>query len=155
GTEDLQLEYEAPQRPALTRVLRWRVTMIAMVLGLRDFAGVASITLASVFLQKAHHYSVQQAGFALGIMMLMAVIINPVAVFISPGRRRLPMLSGVLVLGGLTVALTPHVPAWFIVPLLCIFQMFQLSSYAVSDAAMLERVVPDLRGRVVGLFLTL
>ena len=32
---------------------------------------------------------------------------------------------------------------------------FQLGSYAVSDAAILERVPPQVRGRVVGLFLSI
>ena len=44
--------------------------------------------------------------------------------------------------------------AW-ILPLMCAFQACQLGSYAVSDAAMLERVPAEVRGRVVGLFLTI
>jgi MFS family permease len=43
----------------------------------------------------------------------------------------------------------------FVLPLLALFQACQLGSYAISDAAMLERVEPAVRGRVVGLFLTL
>src|SRR5205823_1259531 len=43
----------------------------------------------------------------------------------------------------------------FILPVMMSFQALQLGSYAVSDAAMLERVDAALRGRVVGLFLTL
>jgi MFS family permease len=42
-----------------------------------------------------------------------------------------------------------------LLPLMCAFQACQLGSYAVSDAAMLERVPPEVRGRVVGLFLTI
>jgi hypothetical protein len=49
----------------------------------------------------------------------------------------------------------PHWPAGWVLAPLCIVQACQLGSYAVSDAAMLERVAPGVRGRVVGVFLTL
>jgi MFS family permease len=35
------------------------------------------------------------------------------------------------------------------------FQACHLGSYAISDAAILERVSPNVRGRVVGLFLSI
>jgi hypothetical protein len=38
---------------------------------------------------------------------------------------------------------------------MCVAQSLSLGSYAISDAAMLERVAAAVRGRVVGLFLTL
>src|SRR5690606_28973561 len=125
---------------------------LSVVLGGRDFAGVASMTLSSLFLQKALGYDVQRAGFTLGAMMLMGVVANPLAVVISPGRWRLPVLSAILVLGGLIVMTTPYWPAAWVLPVLVLFQMCQLGSYAVSDAAMMERVHPEVRGRVVGLF---
>ena len=153
--EDLSFEYEPQSRLHLSRKLRRQVGWLSLVLGCRDFAAVASLTLSSLFLQKALGYSVRDAGFALGTMMLMGIIANPLAVVISPGRKRLPMLSGVLAIGGLIVATTPFWPAGWVVAMLALFQMCQLGSYAMSDAAMMERVHPDLRGRVVGLFLTL
>jgi hypothetical protein len=58
-----------------------------------------------------------------------------------------------LVLGGLVVATLPLWPLRAVLPVMCVFQAFQLGSYAVSDAATLERVPADVRGRVVGLFL--
>lgn len=156
STEELVFQYEpAPPKVHLPSVLRWRIAGIAAVLGCRDFAGVASMTLASIYLQKAHGYSAKQAGFTIGAMMLISIVINPLAVFVTPGRRRLPSLSAVLVAGGIVLCLVPFFPAVFILPLMCLFQTFQLSSYAMSDAAMLERVSPSVRGRVVGLFLVL
>jgi MFS family permease len=135
--------------------LRWRVVRVAAVLGCRDFAGVATLSLGSIYLQKAHHLDAKHTGFILGSMMLLSVIISPIAVYLSPGRRRLPMLAFVLLAGA---ALLATVPLWSIkavLPLLMGFMTFQLGSYAISDAAMLERVAPEIRGRVVGLFLTI
>jgi MFS family permease len=60
-----------------------------------------------------------------------------------------------LVLSALTIAIVPWVPVAWVLPAMCVFQAFQLGNYAISDAAILERVSPSVRGRVVGLFLTL
>jgi hypothetical protein len=87
--------------------------------------------------------------------MLLGVLSNPIAVYLSPGKRRLPTLATVLILGGLTLLPVPFMRVTWVLPMMCVFQCFQLGSYAVSDAAMLERVPPSVRGRVVGLFLTL
>ena len=59
----------------------------------------------------------------------------------------------ILILGGLIAATTPLWPLTGAVIILCAFQTMQLASYAVSDAATLERISPEFRGRVVGLFL--
>ena len=40
----------------------------------RDFAGIASLTLASIYLQKAHGLSTKRTGFIVGAMMLIGVI---------------------------------------------------------------------------------
>jgi len=140
----------------LSPATRWKVVLIALTLGFRDFAGVAGLSLASIFLQKAYGYSPRAAGLVVGSMMLLSVVVNPVAVYLSPGRRRLPALVGHLALGAVLVPIAPFAPgvAWVVV-LLCLFQTCQLGSYAVSDAATLERVAPEVRGRVVGLFLSI
>ena len=143
------------QQHTLTPQLRRRVSQLACVLGCRDFAGIATLSLASIYLQKAHHLDAKRTGFILGAMMLVSIFINPVMVYLSPGPRRLPMLAAVLVAGGVVVALTPLVRLNYVLPVLMGFMVFQLGSYALSDAAMLERVVAPVRGRVVGLFLTI
>ena len=143
-----------PKRP-LSWQLRGRIAQLACVLGLRDFAGIATLSLASIYLQKAQGLDVQRTGFILGAMMLVSIVINPFMVYFSPGRRRLPMLTFVLVAGGAIVAIVPLVPLAWVLPVLMTFMAFQLGSYALSDAAMLERVAPETRGRVVGLFLTI
>jgi MFS family permease len=151
---ELRGKPETGGRP-MGRTLRRRVIGIAGVLGLRDFVGIASLTAVSLYLQKAHGYDAKRAGFVVGGMMLFSILINPLSVYVSPGRRRLPMLAVSLIAGGLVCALTPLVAVRWAFPVLCVFQTFQLGSYAISDAAILERVDPAVRGRVVGLFITL
>jgi MFS family permease len=133
--------------------LRWTTIGIALTLGARDFSGVASISLVSIYLQKAQHMNAAVAGFIVGLMMLIGVLANPVAVWVSPGRLRLPMLAGILLIAGVVISAIPFVSSAMLLPVLCGYQACQLGSYAMSDAAMLERVPAALRGRVVGLFL--
>lgn len=156
--ERAQRPYATPDAPAvahppLGRALRWQVVAVAVVLGSRDFAGIAGLSLASIYLQRARGMSPREAGFVVGAMMLLSVLVNPMAVYLTPGRRRLPALSAVLVLGGCVAAIVPHFG--HALPVLCGFQTLTLTSFAISDAAVLERVAPAVRGRVVGLFLTI
>jgi MFS family permease len=139
----------------LSWALRARIALLAVVLGCRDFVGIASITLASLYLQKAHGLGVEKTGLILGSMMLIGTVVNPLMVYLSPGRRRLPALAAVLFVGGAIIATVPWWPVDWVLVVLCLFQAANLGSYAISDAAMLERTPPPLRGRVVGLFLTL
>jgi len=148
-----------PTRPnrvsrPLGPVLRRRLLGVSLTLMCRDFAGVASLTLASIYLQKAHHLSTKHTGFIVGAMMLIGVIVNPLCVYLSPGKRRLPALAAVLAGAGLVVLWIPLVSVRWVLPSLCLFQACHLGSYAISEAAMLERVDPAVRGRVIGLFLS-
>jgi MFS family permease len=142
--------------PPLGKILRRRITAIASVLGCRDFAGTASLSLASIYLQKTMKLDTKDTGLILGTMMLTGIVANPLAVWLSPGRRRLRALPIVLILAGVTIAAVPFFKSrhgvW---AALCIFQGLQMGSYAISDAGMLERVPANVRGRVVGLFLTI
>ncbi len=158
AVEAIVTEFRGPQsreHPRLGSALRRKIFSIALVLGCRDFAGVAVLSLLSVYLQKAHGYSPKHTGMVLGSVMALSIIINPLAVYMSGGKRRLPTLSAVLVLGGLSIGALPAMSVGWVLPVMCVFQSLQLSSYAISDAAFLERVAPEVRGRVVGLFLTL
>lgn len=140
---------EARSDPALSR----RVMRMATVLMFRDFAGVAGLSLAAIYVRNVFSLNVSEAGLFVGIMMLPSVIFNPLAVYLTPGRRRLPGLTIILITGGLLAATAPAWPLRGVVVILCAFQTMQLASYAVSDAATLERISPEFRGRVVGLFL--
>jgi len=133
--------------------LNRRVMRAACVLMFRDFAGVAGLSIAAIYVRNVFALNVSEAGLFVGIMMLPSVIFNPLAVFLTAGRRRLPSLSIILIVGGLIAATTPLWPLAGALVILCAFQTMQLASYAMSDGAMLERISPEFRGRVVGLFL--
>src|ERR1700722_8166184 len=130
------------------------VLALSAVLGWRDFAGVATVSLASIYLQRACGRSVEQAGFILGAMMLLGMIANPLGVYLTSGARRLPALAIVCAVGGIIISTTPFWPPALALAPLCAYQTLQLGSYAISDAATLERVAPAVRGRVVGVYLS-
>jgi MFS family permease len=162
GAVFMMLAREAPRsepshRPGrsagLPKGMPLRIAAIGGILGCRDFAGVAGLSLASIYLQKAHGLNAARTGLIVGQMMLLSVLVNPLAVFLTPGNRRLPALAAVLLAGAVTASFIPYAPLRYALVVLCTFQTFQLGSYAVSDAAMLERVSASVRGRVVGLFL--
>jgi MFS family permease len=142
-------------QPPLGMTLRHRLWWISLTLGCRDFAGVSSISLIGIYLQKAHNMSVARTGAILGSMMLVSVFVNPLAVWVSQGAIRLPLMVVLLAVGGIGLAAVPFVPVASVMIVLALFQTCHLGSYAVSDAAMLERVPGQLRGRVVGVFLSL
>ena len=135
-------------------VLRRRLLGVSLTLMCRDFAGIASLTLASIYLQKAHNLSTKHTGFIVGEMMLIGVIVNPLCVYLSPGKRRLPALAAVLASAGFIVLAVPLVSVRWVLPVLCLFQACHLGSYAISEAAMLKRVDPAVRGHMIGLFLS-
>ena len=140
-------------RLRMDRLLYRHVMQMACVLMFRDFAGVAGLSLAAIYVRNVFGLNVGQAGLFVGVMMLPSVIFNPLAVYLTPGKRRLPGLGMILVAGGIIAATAPVWPLKIDLVVLCGFQTMQLASYAVSDGAMLERVLPEFRGRVVGLFL--
>jgi MFS family permease len=133
--------------------LRRNIMAIAAVLGLRDFVGVALLTLGSVYLQKALGLDTGRAGFILGAMTALSIVVNPLLVWFSLGRARLRALGAVVLAAGCVIAIIPLFPAHHVFGVLCAAQTLQMGTYAISDAAILERVPAPLRGRVYGLFL--
>jgi MFS family permease len=140
--------------PRLGRVLWRRLLALSAVLGWRDFSAIAVVSLASIYLQKACGKTVGQAGFIVGSMMLLGIFSNPLATYLTGGRRRLPALCAVCLAAGAVLATTPWWPIALPLIPLCAYQTLQLASYAISDAATLERVAPAIRGRVVGVYLS-
>jgi MFS family permease len=137
----------------LDPLLKRRVIKIASILMFRDFAGFATISLSAIYVNKCFGMTVAQTGLFVGGMMLPSIVFNPISVLLSPGRRRLPALAVILITAGLIIVTTPLWPARFAIVILTVFQTLQMASYAVSDASILERVSPEIRGRVVGVFL--
>jgi MFS family permease len=149
---DPYIEHRRSPQP-MDLLLRRRVIQVALILMFRDFAGIAALSLAAIYVQRVFHLGIAQAGLFVGLMMLPSVLCSPILVYLSPSKRRLPGLTIILIVGACVAATTPLWPAAMALPVLCAFQTMQLGSYAMSDAAILERVPPEVRGRVVGLFL--
>ena len=59
-----------------------------------------------------------------------------------------------LLIGGVLLVMVPRISVGWVLGWLAVFQVFHLGSYAIGEAAMLERVHPEVRGRIIGLFLT-
>jgi hypothetical protein len=142
-------------REPLGRATSVRVAAIGAILGCRDFAGIGGLSLAGIYLQMAHNFDTKHTGAVLGTMMLLSVLVNPTLVWVTGGAKRLPTLRAILILGGVIAAVVPFFSASFALLILCAFQTCQAGSYAISDAALLERVAPRARGRVYGLYFTL
>ena len=142
-------------RQPLGRGMSLRVMAIGGLLGCRDFAGVAGLSLAGIYLLRAHHFSTKETGAVLGMMMLLSVVVNPTLIWLTPGPRRLTALRVILILGGVIAATIPFFPARFALLILCAFQTCQMGSYAISDSALLERWPAGMRGRGYGLFFTI
>lgn len=138
--------------------MRRRTLAIAAVSAGRDFAGVATGSLLSIYLQKAHGFDPKRTGWIIGSMVLLTLIATPAAVWLTSGRRRLPGLAIVMIAGGLILIAIPHVGIYaigWLLPVLALFQIFHLSSYAISEISLVERVGSAVRGRVVGVYLTI
>lgn len=139
----------------LDRAMKIRSLTIGLILGCRDFAAVAGFSLAGIYLLRARHMDAQQAGTVLGETMLLSVLTNPMMVWLTHYGRRLPALRVALILSGLIAAAIPWLSADWAIPILFAFQTCQLATFALSDAALLERFPAAVRGRAYGLYLSI
>jgi len=121
---------------------------------LRDFAGSAMGTSASLFLQNAHGFSPRVTGMALSGLFIASAISNPVFGRLSDGGR-IRWITFVLLMAAGLMSLFPRVPVAWMVPVLVAYGFFFLSSYPITEAALMEAVPDSVRGRVFGLFITL
>jgi len=127
---------------------------MSALFSLRDFAGSGMGTSASLFLQNAHGWSPKVTGLALSGVFIASAISNPLFGHLSDGGRIRWMTFVLLMAAGL-VSLFPRVPAGWMVPVLIAYGFFFMSSYPISEAALMEAVPDSVRGRVFGLFITL
>ncbi|TAL03358.1 MAG: MFS transporter [Verrucomicrobia bacterium] len=125
----------------------------ALAFSLRDFTGASMGSLGSLFLQNAHGYDPRLTGIALSWIFLPSAISNPLFGHLSDrGRSRWTMT--VLLIAAVLVALFPHMPDRLTIPTFLVYGFFFMASYPMVEAALMESVPDEVRGRVFGLFIT-
>ena len=133
----------------------WMIFLAAcFAFSLRDFAGNAMPTSASLFLQKAHGFSPKTTGWALSVIYLSSAISNPLFGRLSDGGRG-RWAGGVLLVSAVLVAVFSRVPAAWMLPILTAYGFFFMASYPITEAALMEAVPDAVRGRIFGLFITI
>jgi len=125
----------------------------SFALSLRDFAGNALSTSASLFLQKVHGFDPKATGLALSGIFLASIISNPLFGSLSD-RGRMRWVAFVLLMAAALVSVFPRVPVHWMSPTLLGFGFFFIASYPITEAALMESVPDEIRGRVFGLFIT-
>ena len=119
----------------------------------RDFAGASMGSLTSLFLQKARDYDPTWTGLALSGIFVASIVGNPLFGHLSDkGRKRWIALA--LTVAAVAMAMFPHVPTGWTVPVLVLYGFFFMASYPMTEAALMESVPDAVRGRAFGLFVT-
>lgn len=126
----------------------------ALMLSMRDFAGSAMATSASLFFQKARMMDSGATGVALSGIFLASAISNPLFGRLSD-RGRIRWLAFLLISAAVLMFLFPRVPSALSIPVLITYGFFFMASYPVTEAALMEAVPDAVRGRVFGLFITI
>jgi MFS family permease len=129
------------------------VFFYSLFFGFRDFAGAGMATLVSLFLQRVGQWSPEKTGSVLGSMLLVALISNPLFGSLSD-RSRSRWTCFVLLVSAIMILLIPRVSFTWVVPCLTVYGFFFLSSYPITEAALMETVTQKVRGRVFGVFIS-
>jgi FSR family fosmidomycin resistance protein-like MFS transporter len=125
----------------------------AALFSLRDFAGSSMGSLGSLFMQKAHGFSLRQTGAALSAIFLAGVISNPLFGHLSD-RGRIRWTAAVLLMSVVIVAVFPRMAPEWLLPTFALYGFFFMASYPMVEAALMQSVPDAVRGRVFGLFIT-
>lgn len=127
---------------------------VCLLLSLRDFAGASMSSLGSLFLQRAHGFGLAQTGLALSGIYLASAISNPLFGRLSDHARH-RCIAGLILAAGLIVAVFPRLPRPGLIPAFLVYGFFLMASYPVVEAALMDAVPAAVRGRLIGLFITL
>jgi len=111
------------------------------------------VTLGSLFLQRANHFSPWQTGLTLSCIYIASMISNPLFGRLSDGGR-IRWTSFLLVFAAITIFIFPHLPPQWFLPMLAAYGFFFMASYPVVEAALMESTHDSVRGRVFGCFIT-
>ncbi len=150
----LQPAVHRAAEPMFPTIGLWLVFLVAcFIFSLRDFAGSSMGTLGSLFLQRAHGFTIKQTGMALSGIFIASLISNPLFGQLSDqGRKR--WTAFVLVVAAAMVAAFPHFPRAWLFPAFVVYGFFFMASYPIIEAALMEAVPDSVRGRVFGSFIT-
>lgn len=144
-------------RPIFGSRLLWAAFVVAILsFGLRDFGGNGVSTLGSLFMQKAHGWDLARTGFALSLIFLAAIISNPLLGYLSDrGNNRPVWIALTLIIGASAAIFIPRVTIDWTIPVFIVHGFFFMACYPMIEALMMESVRPAVRGRVVGVYLTI
>ena len=133
----------------------WGIFLLcALFFSLRDFAGTSMGSLGSLFLQNARGYDPKRTGIALSVLFLASAVSNPIFGSLSD-RGRSRWTTFVMTMAAILIIALPHTPASWTLPIFTLYGFFFLSSYPMTEAALMESVPDAVRGRVFGLFITI
>jgi MFS family permease len=134
-----------------TRALWFFFVLACLLFSLRDFASNGMASLTSLFLQNAQGFDARRAGIAVSALFVGSVISNPLLGSLSD-RRRKRWITFVIGVGSILIILFPHVPARWAIPCLLAFGFFFLASFPIVEAALMQSVPDEVRGRVFGFY---
>jgi MFS family permease len=136
-----------------TRALWGFFLVMSIAFSLRDFAGAGMVSLGSLFMQKAHGMNPESTGFMLSGIYLASAVSNPLFGHLSD-KGRVRWGTALLLLAMVCIAFFPHVPRGYMFGMLSAYGFFFMASYPVIEAALMESIPDNVRGRVFGLFIT-
>jgi MFS family permease len=124
-----------------------------LAFSLRDFASCSMATLGSLFLQKAHGFSLAATGLALSGIFIASLVSNPLFGRLSDsGRKR--WTAFVIGTGAVVMGAFPYLPRHLLAAALLVYGFFFMANYPIVEAALMESVPDAVRGRVFGVFIT-
>jgi MFS family permease len=150
-----QKEHKVPASKMFPTSALWLFFLLtSFFFSLRDFASNAMASLSSLFLQNARGYDTRHAGIAVSSLFICSVIGNPLLGGLSD-RRRKRWITTVVGIGSTLIILFPHLTLQWTLPCLLAFGFFMLSSFPMTEAALMQSVPDSVRGRVFGVYVTI
>ena len=154
STKETASHPRPPEKMFASPALWFFFILGAVLFSLRDFAGSGMVSLSSLFLLRAHHFSSKETGLALSCIFLASAISNPLFGHLSD-RGRIRWAIFVLLAASLVIFLFPRVPPAGTVVAFAVYGFFFMASYPMVEAGLMESVHDSVRGRVFGFFITI